>query len=55
MAHPRVPQSTIARLRKRILEFGDTPLGRAYFAATGQGAWLPIDDAAIRDVETATK
>ena len=29
----------VVRLRNRIPKFGDTPLGRAYFATTGHGSW----------------
>lgn len=54
MGHSRLSSSTIAQLRKRILEFGDTEPGRAYFAATHHGAWLPIDNEVIRHVEAAT-
>jgi len=55
MAHPRLPPATVVRLRSRTLKFGDTAPGRAYLATTGHGAWLPIDDAAVRAVEAATR
>ena len=53
MGHPRLSPSIIAKLQEQILEFGDTAPGRAYFAATGHGGWLPIDDAAVRAIESA--
>lgn len=51
MAHPRVPAPVIKKLRKAILSFGDTAEGRAYFAATSHGAWLPVDDAVMRSLD----
>lgn len=45
LAHPRLSAAVIDRLRKAAYAFGDTPAGKAYFAATGHGAWLPVDDA----------
>jgi len=51
MAHPRLPAATVARLRKITGEFADTPSGKAYFAATGHGAWLPVDDATMRGLD----
>lgn len=53
MGHPRLSRSMIARLQEQILAFGDSAPGRAYFAATGHGGWLPIDDAAVRVIESA--
>lgn len=51
MAHPRVPKATVARLRKITEEFAGTPPGQAYFAATGHGAWLPVDDTAMKRLD----
>jgi phosphonate transport system substrate-binding protein len=51
MAHPRVPRATLAKLRKELFAFGGTAAGKAYFSATGYGAWLPIDDASMRSMD----
>lgn len=52
MAHPRVPKATIAALRKALFAFGDTAPGREYFAITQHGAWLPVDDATMRSLDS---
>jgi len=51
MAHPRVPRAMVARLRKALFAFGDTQEGKTYFATTGHGAWLPVDDATMRSLD----
>lgn len=51
MAHPRVPKATVARLRKITEEFANTSGGKGYFAATGHGAWVSVDDAAMRSLD----
>lgn len=51
MAHPRVPKSTIARLRKALFAFGETPEGKTYFASTNHGAWLPVDETTMRTLD----
>ena len=51
MAHPRVSKATIASLRRALFAFGDTAEGKAYFAATKHGAWLPVDDATMRALD----
>lgn len=51
MSHPRVPKAVIASLRKALFAFGDTAEGKAYFAITKHGAWLPVDDATMRALD----
>lgn len=51
MAHPRVPKATVAKLSKALFTFGNTPEGKAYFASTLHGAWLPVDDATVRTLD----
>lgn len=47
--------SMAALLRKTIQAFADTSAGKSYFAATGHGAWLPVDDAAMRRLDPYTQ
>ena len=51
MAHPRVPKAVIESMRKALLVYADTAEGKAYFAITKHGAWLPIDDATMRSLD----
>lgn len=51
MAHPSVSGAVLASLRKALFSFGETPEGKAYFAVTSHGAWLPVDDANMRALD----
>ena len=51
MAHPRVPKAVIASMRKALFAYADTAEGKAYFAITKHGAWLPVDDATMRSID----
>lgn len=51
MAHPRLPQAMVARLRKITEEFADTPSGKAYFATTAHVSWQPVDVAEMRRLD----
>ncbi|HID48463.1 MAG TPA: phosphate/phosphite/phosphonate ABC transporter substrate-binding protein [Chromatiales bacterium] len=48
MAHSRVPEEVVKRLRQALLDFAHTPQGEAYFHVTGLRGFQPISDATMQ-------
>ena len=51
MAHPRLGDARISKLRHALPDFGRTPDGRAYFKDTQQVDFRPLDDATMKLID----
>lgn len=51
LAHPRLGNRTIARLRQALLDFGGTAEGRAFFASGGFEGYIPLTEKDIADAK----
>jgi phosphonate transport system substrate-binding protein len=51
MAHPRLGEAAIRRLRQALPAFGATPAGASYFRQTLQTDFRPLDDAAMKRID----
>ncbi len=54
MGNPRLDAATLERLRGALLRFGDTPAGREFFRKTQLVSFLPLDDAAMKNIDPYT-
>jgi phosphonate transport system substrate-binding protein len=54
MAHPRIPQRDVDRLRQALLALNKTPEGKAYLSASGLQGFGLIDDATLRSLDSHT-
>ncbi|MET0066893.1 MAG: PhnD/SsuA/transferrin family substrate-binding protein [Candidatus Thiodiazotropha sp.] len=51
LAHERLGEARIGRLRRALLSFPATPEGAAFFRDTGYQGYLPIDEASIAQLK----
>lgn len=54
MAHPRLGEAAIGRLRQALVEYKDTPGGAAFFAMSQHIDFRPIDDMTMRRIDPYT-
>lgn len=54
LAHRRSGEATLNKLQKTLIDFAKTPVGKTYFAKTGQIDFRPIDAATLKRIDPFT-
>lgn len=54
LAHPRLGWQTLDRIKQSLFDFGNTPVGKAYFEQTQQIDFRPIDAATLKRIDPYT-